>query len=502
MARESSNEDRALLRSLTKRDSYTELATIDEKVSKLMSEEQTVESVLGKLLKTETNLIEEKMTFVKKKWNIENGDLDIENLQSNFKKVEIVLQNTKNTLEEDISYKEQLRPLYLQYYSKLNVLDEDDIRLRYTEFTKNTLAIQTLQNELQSLTRERKSTSHSMRELNKYKYDKECPLCLGNAAEHIKHQTEYNQRHKELTTKIESSTTKIQELEELLINLANAKDQDKLYHGLIDELNRISQDAIKVGGKITTATEKVKLHKEELNRLQNQIDQYYDNEAKINTNKDIDFQISKIEQVMQQVDRDKNLQQDSHRSVLNKLAVANTNKEQLEEKIKQISGLEQRILDYDIYMSAMSRDGISFDLIGKTVESIEAEINEVLNNMMVGFTIKLLMDGKNIDTYICYGDDMWSLDLASGMEKFVSNLAIRVGLINVSTLPRPNFLCIDEGFGTLDGESIVNMEGAFDYLKTQFDFVLIITHLDSIKDYVDHLIPIDVIDGYSNIKSL
>ena len=112
------------------------------------------------------------------------------------------------------------------------------------------------------------------------------------------------------------------------------------------------------------------------------------------------------------------------------------------------------------------------------------------------------MDGKNIDTYICYGDDMWSLDLASGMEKFVSNLAIRVGLINVSTLPRPNFLCIDEGFGTLDGESIVNMEGAFDYLKTQFDFVLIITHLDSIKDYVDHLIPIDVIDGYSNIKSL
>ena len=500
LARESSNEDRALLRSLTKRDSYTELATVDERVSKLMSEEQIVKDTLDKLIKEETNLSEEKMTLVKKKWNIQNGDLDIENLQSNFKKVESTLQDTINTLNDDTSYKEKLRPLYLQYHSKLNVLDEDDIRSRYTKFTKNKHTIQSLQNELQSLTRERKSISHSMRELNKYKYDKECPLCLGNADEHIKHQTEYNKKHKELTNKIDSSTDAIEVLEESLIQLASAEEQDKLYHGLIDELNRISQDAIKVGGKITTATEKVKLHKEELKRLQNQIDQYYDNEAKINTNKDIDSQILIVEQGINQVDKDKNIQQDLHRSVLNKLAVAKTNKEQLEETIKQISSLEQRILDYDIYMSAMSRDGISYDLIGKTVESIEAEINEVLNNMMVGFTIKLLMDGKNIDTFICYGDDMWSLDLASGMEKFVSNLAIRVGLINVSTLPRPNFLCIDEGFGTLDGESIVNMEGAFNYLKTQFDFVLIITHLDSIKDYVDHLIPIDVIDGYSNIK--
>ena len=115
-------------------------------------------------------------------------------------------------------------------------------------------------------------------------------------------------------------------MEESLIELSNAEEQDKLYHGLIDELNRISQDAIKVGGRITTATEKVKLHKEELKRLQNQIDQYYDNEAKINTNKDKDSQILIIEQGIKRVERDKNIQQDSHRSVLNKLAVAKTNK--------------------------------------------------------------------------------------------------------------------------------------------------------------------------------
>ena len=102
------------------------------------------------------------------------------------------------------------------------------------------------------------------------------------------------------------------------------------------------------------------------------------------------------------------------------------------------------------------------------------------------------MKDKMIDAFICYGETKWNLELSSGMERFVSSLAIRIGLINVSTLPRPNFIIVDEGFGALDSDNIANMEGAFNYLKTQFDFVMIITHLDTIKDYMDALIPIEV----------
>ena len=108
-------------------------------------------------------------------------------------------------------------------------------------------------------------------------------------------------------------------------------------------------------------------------------------------------------------------------------------------------------------------------------------------------------DGKNIMAKIQYDEESWPLELCSGMEKFVSSLAIRVGLINISTLPRPNFIIVDEGFGTLDSENIGNMKGAFEYLKTQFDFVLIVTHLDTIKDYMDYLIPIEINNGYSKV---
>ena len=86
------------------------------------------------------------------------------------------------------------------------------------------------------------------------------------------------------------------------------------------------------------------------------------------------------------------------------------------------------------------------------------------------------------------------------MERFVSSLAIRIGLINVSTLPRPNFIIVDEGFGSLDSDNIANMQGAFLYLRTQFDFTMVITHLDTIKDYMDILIPIEVDSGLSSVK--
>jgi len=43
------------------------------------------------------------------------------------------------------------------------------------------------------------------------------------------------------------------------------------------------------------------------------------------------------------------------------------------------------------------------------------------------------------------------------------------------------------------------MQGAFQYLRTQFDFVMIITHLDTIKDYMDVLIPIEVDKGISKV---
>ena len=108
---------------------------------------------------------------------------------------------------------------------------------------------------------------------------------------------------------------------------------------------------------------------------------------------------------------------------------------------------------------------------------------------------------KNILTYIKYGDNnQWPLEMTSGMEKFISSLAIRVALINISSLPRPTFLAIDEGFGVLDSENLNSMYMLFDYLKSQFGFIMCISHIEGMRDIVDKLIEIKKTNSYSKIS--
>ena len=90
--------------------------------------------------------------------------------------------------------------------------------------------------------------------------------------------------------------------------------------------------------------------------------------------------------------------------------------------------------------------------------------------------------------------------MTSGMEKFVSSLAIRVALINVSNLPRPNFLAIDEGFGNLDASNLNSIFSLFDYLKLNFDFMIVISHIDLMKDATDNLLEITQTKGYSQVS--
>jgi DNA repair exonuclease SbcCD ATPase subunit/DNA repair exonuclease SbcCD nuclease subunit len=183
-----------------------------------------------------------------------------------------------------------------------------------------------------------------------------------------------------------------------------------------------------------------------------------------------------------------------------KIEVAKKNKENAEESINRLRELELQYKGYEYYLQSIKRDGVPYQLITKAIPQIEAEINNILTQV-VDFTMILDTDGKNINGYIVYdSDNYWPLELTSGMEKFISSLAIRTSLINITSLPRPNFLAIDEGFGVLDSENLNNMYLLFDYLKSQFGFVLCISHIDAMRDIVDSLIEIKKVSGYSKIN--
>jgi exonuclease SbcC len=176
------------------------------------------------------------------------------------------------------------------------------------------------------------------------------------------------------------------------------------------------------------------------------------------------------------------------------------NKAKYEQGISKLKDLETKFKDYQYYLQAVHRDGLPHKLIANIIPQVEEEINNILAQL-VDFQVVLHADDKNINAYIAYDENnFWPLELTSGMEKFVASLAIRTSLINVSTLPRPNFVAIDEGFGALDQTNLSSMVMLFDYLKTQFKFIMIISHIDSMRDVVDHHIEINKVDGRSKIE--
>jgi exonuclease SbcC len=119
--------------------------------------------------------------------------------------------------------------------------------------------------------------------------------------------------------------------------------------------------------------------------------------------------------------------------------------------------------------------------------AINVEISKILSGV-VGFTVEIEsnLESNTLDVYINYGDSRRIIELGSGMEKMMASLAIRVALINVSTLSKTTTLMIDEGFGTLDETNLEACNRLLISLKKWFKNILVISHVDAIKDCVDH----------------
>jgi exonuclease SbcC len=146
---------------------------------------------------------------------------------------------------------------------------------------------------------------------------------------------------------------------------------------------------------------------------------------------------------------------------------------------------------YEILLNAVSKKGIPLQIMNSQLPLINVEISKILQGV-VGFTVELLADPdtSDMDIFINYGDSRRIIECASGMEKMMASLAIRVALINISCLPKTDILIIDEGFGALDEMNVEACNRLLGSLKKWFKNILVISHVDAVKDAVDNVLEI------------
>jgi exonuclease SbcC len=69
-------------------------------------------------------------------------------------------------------------------------------------------------------------------------------------------------------------------------------------------------------------------------------------------------------------------------------------------------------------------------------------------------------------------------------------MAIRLALIKCGSLPVSDVFILDEPATSLDAEHLDSFIKVLEMIKSQFKIVLLITHLDTLKDSVDKIIEI------------
>mgnify|MGYP003641142168 FL=1 len=177
--------------------------------------------------------------------------------------------------------------------------------------------------------------------------------------------------------------------------------------------------------------------------------------------------------------------------LINKNANLKAELKMLVKQKKDYEKISKDLRVYDLFIQGTSKRGIPVQIINSMLPHINKEIAKILKGI-VGFTVELEADleSNSMDLYIDYGDSKRIIELGSGMEKMMASLAIRVALINVSTLPKTNILMIDEGFGALDETNLESCGKLLQSLKKYFKNIVIISHIDEIKDIVDNTIDI------------
>jgi len=503
--------------------------TVFEELYQLANEEiKEVQILLKNFGKTDyaEQLIEQEEKLIEYKDIYEKLDQTKKDIQKQYSKKEVqIKQKTKElkniTIEDDINKLERIKNMCEE-----NIKAHNYKLSKYRDYTKENkkkysetktklskIDIQSLSARRDSLDKEKENNSNLVREIevkkvsvrNKldlisklytHEYDPDCKYCCNNefvkAANQAKRDLEEDKIivKKLLSDKVFSDN--------ILNDVKDVENLINTFNNLQSQIIILNQYESEIKIKAEQRKSDLRANKTELRGIIKDIEKYHKNKEVIKNNEKINRLIDNLEIEKSTI----KIELDRHQSLMQKaysnLTITRQNISHIKNTIKDAHELELKLKSYEYYLAAIKRDGIPYEIIAETLPYLEEEINNTLSQI-VDFEIEFDVDGKNILSYIKYKDDRWPLELTSGMEKFISSLAIRVALIKISNLPRPNFLAVDEGFGNLDSGNINSLNMLFDYLKTEFDYVMIISHIDIMKDMVDGLIEIGRFKGLSHV---
>lgn len=412
------------------------------------------------LLLLSKNKIDESLLNV----DINTLNAQIENVLINGKKLKQELENINSEIDKigDVNF---------------SINDYDDLN---NEINKITIDLSLLKNELNQISRD-------ITILQKSEY---CPTC-GRKYDNIDNSDKI---------KILQERTKV--IQEDIINL------NKNFETKSNQLTKLKNDRelydIKSKLIIKKSTKELQIEqlRSDYKDKKKILEEYNKNNEAIDKNNQLNIELRNLEITIEGKRKNKETNlifiQQNKQSILN-------NEKHIQERLDLIENIKNEVITlkhWKIYLDMVGKNGITKMVLRKSLPIINSQMCSMLNDVC-DFDVEININEKNEILFQLIKDGVKSdLSSGSGFEKTASALALRCVLGNISMLPRCNGIILDEIWGRISKENYDNMKKVLDRMATYYDYVLIISHLDEIKDYCNKVITVKKENNISKIQIL
>ncbi|NJC95225.1 MAG: hypothetical protein FIB03_02630 [Anaerolineae bacterium] len=184
---------------------------------------------------------------------------------------------------------------------------------------------------------------------------------------------------------------------------------------------------------------------------------------------------------------------------------------------KERGELQKQIARHKTLERAFGKDGVPALLIEQALPHIETKANELLDRLSDGqMSIRFVTQTEyrdkkrddlkeTLDIQISDSAGIRNYEMYSGGEAFRVNFAIRLALSEILAQrkgARLQTLVIDEGFGSQDVQGKQRLIEAINLVKNDFAKILVITHLDELKDAFPSRIEVEKTERGSTLRVL
>ena len=406
----------------------------------------------------------------------------------------ISLESRNNEINSDLKFKQQLykkvndfvNEFDLEHYTKL----QNEINTKNSELSDKEKQIDKLSDDYENVINKEKL-------LNNIPCGTSYPTCKFIRDAHIAVANK---------TTIEAEQNSVLNSIEELKNLINDFNPDEVdeqlekYRNIENSKHEISSSIADMNLELEKNKNLIHTITNKLDELQTKHDEYELNKEAIENLELLVAQLNKCHYKIEQTEKRINDCDTATLELVKSVGSYEQKIETIKEQKQEYQDLQTEFAAFDLFMQCMHPNGIAYDVIKKKIPVINEEIAKVLANI-VDFEVFFEAAGNKFDINIKHPKyEERPIEMASGAEKSLSAMAIRLALLGVSSLPKSDLFILDEPGTALDEDNMSGFIQILELIKVYFKNVLLISHLDSLKDCVDMQIVIDKKAGYAKVN--